>query len=104
MSTIAPIFKEKRHASSHEKRGRSNTTRDTDTFDVASFARDSGFRDDVIVYFYNHHKAHSLPTLFYTDWDDALMITADGGGDNINHSRRRLLMVKSRKYMAAMNG
>ena len=43
----------------------------------------------MVVYFYNHHKAHALPTLFYTDWDDALMVTADGGGDNINHSRRR---------------
>jgi carbamoyltransferase len=70
---------------------RANTMRDTDFFDANSFARDSGFRDDVVVYFYNHHKAHSLPTLFYTDWDDALMITADGGGDNINHSRRRFI-------------
>ena len=68
---------------------RANTTRDTDFFDAAAFARDSGFRDDVVFYFYNHHKAHALPTLFYTDWDDALMVTADGGGDNINHSRRR---------------
>jgi len=70
---------------------RANTMRDTDFFDANSFARDSGFRDDVVVYFYNHHKAHSLPTLFYTDWDDALMVTADGGGDNINHSRRRFI-------------
>jgi carbamoyltransferase len=68
---------------------RAKTTHDTDIFDAASFARDSGFRDDVVVYFYNHHKAHALPTLFYSDWEDALMVTADGGGDNINHSRRR---------------
>jgi carbamoyltransferase len=68
---------------------RAKTTRDTDIFDAASFARDSGFRDDVVIYFYNHHKAHALPTLFYSDWEDALMVTADGGGDNINHSRRR---------------
>jgi carbamoyltransferase len=68
---------------------RAKTTRDTEIFDAASFARDSGFRDDVVVYFYNHHKAHALPTLFYSDWEDALMVTADGGGDNINHSRRR---------------
>ena len=33
--------------------------------------------------------AHALPTLFYTEWDDALMVTADGGGDNVNHSHRR---------------
>ena len=70
---------------------RANTMRDTDFFDAASFARDSGFRDDVVVYFYNHHRAHAIPTLFYSDWDDALLITADGGGDNINHSRRRFI-------------
>src|SRR5215468_5787791 len=68
---------------------RANTTRETDFFDVASFRRDSGFRDDTVVYFYNHHMAHALPTLFYTEWDDALMVTSDGGGDNVNHSHRR---------------
>ena len=67
---------------------RANTTRDTDFFDAASFRRDSGFRDDTAVYFYNHHLAHALPTLFYTEWDDALMVTSDGGGDNVNHSHR----------------
>ena len=68
---------------------RANTARDSDFFDAVSFARDSGFRDDTVVYFYNHHKAHALPTLFYTEWDDALMVTSDGGGDNVNHSHRR---------------
>jgi carbamoyltransferase len=68
---------------------RANTTREMDFFDAASFRRDSGFRDDTVVYFYNHHMAHALPTLFYTEWDDALMVTSDGGGDNVNHSHRR---------------
>jgi carbamoyltransferase len=67
---------------------RANTSCDTEYFDSASFRRDTGFRDDTIVYFYNHHMAHALPTLFYTDWDDALMVTSDGGGDNVNHSHR----------------
>jgi carbamoyltransferase len=67
---------------------RANTVRDTEFFDAASFRRDSGFRDDTVVYFYNHHMAHALPTLFYTEWDDALMVTSDGGGDNVNHSQR----------------
>jgi carbamoyltransferase len=67
---------------------RTNTSRDTEYFDAASFRRDSGFRDDTVVYFYNHHMAHALPTLFYTEWDDALMVTSDGGGDNVNHSHR----------------
>ncbi len=67
---------------------RAKTVRDSEIFDIASFRSDSGFRDDATVFFYNHHKAHALPTLFYTDWDDALMVTSDGGGDNVSHSHR----------------
>jgi carbamoyltransferase len=47
-------------------------------FDVGSFQRDSGFRTDVITSFYNHHEAHALPTLFYSPWTNALILTADG--------------------------
>jgi carbamoyltransferase len=50
--------------------------------------RDCGLRDDVVVRFYNHHLAHALPALFYTEWDDALLVTSDGGGDTVNHSHR----------------
>ncbi len=57
-------------------------------FDVASMRRDCGLRDDAVVHFYNHHLAHALPTLFYTEWDDALLVTSDGGGDTVNHSHR----------------
>jgi carbamoyltransferase len=57
-------------------------------FDVASFRRDLGLRDDAVVHFYNHHQAHALPALFYTEWDDALLVTSDGGGDTVNHSHR----------------
>ena len=38
--------------------------------------------------FFNHHLAHALPTLFHTDWDDALLYTADGGGDHVQYSMR----------------
>jgi carbamoyltransferase len=48
----------------------------------------AGLRSDASVHFYNHHEAHALPALFYTDWDDALLVTADGGGDNVNYSYR----------------
>ena len=34
----------------------------------------------------NHHYAHALSALFHTDWDDALVYTADGGGDRIYYS------------------
>ena len=40
------------------------------------------------VRFFNHHYAHALPTLFHTDWDEALLYTADGGGDNVQYSHR----------------
>jgi len=40
------------------------------------------------VFFANHHAAHALPSLFFTDWDDALLYTADGAGDNVNYSHR----------------
>jgi carbamoyltransferase len=57
-------------------------------FDVEAFQRDSGFRSDATVYFYNHHEAHALPALFYSPWDDALLVTADGGGDTVHYSQR----------------
>ena len=40
------------------------------------------------IHFYDHHEAHALPALFYTDWDDALLVTADGAGDNVSYSHR----------------
>ena len=53
------------------------------------FQRDSGFRSDASPFFYNHHEAHALPALFYSpNWDDALIVTADGGGDNVHYSHR----------------
>jgi carbamoyltransferase len=67
---------------------RANNPRVEDFFDVASMRRDCGLRDDAAVHFYNHHFAHALPTLFYTEWDDALLVTSDGGGDTVNHSHR----------------
>jgi carbamoyltransferase len=67
---------------------RANTPRVEDFFDVKAFARDCGLREDAKVFFHNHHLAHALPALFYTDWDDALLVTADGGGDTVNYSHR----------------
>lgn len=67
---------------------RTNNPRVESFFDVAALRRDLGLRDDAKVYFHNHHLAHALPCLFYTDWDDALLVTADGGGDTVNYSHR----------------
>ena len=38
----------------------------------------------------NHHEAHALAALFYTDFDDALIYTSDGIGDNVSYSMRAL--------------
>jgi len=59
-----------------------------DIFNVPKFRSASGFRDDARIFFYNHHESHALAPLFYTDWDDALLVTADGGGDTVNYSHR----------------
>src|SRR5271156_1673263 len=67
---------------------RYHTAKIDDIFDVAKFRRASGFRDDADMFFYNHHESHALAPLFYTDWDDALLVTADGGGDTVNYSHR----------------
>lgn len=68
---------------------RHRSTRVEDFFDVAAYRRDGGFRDTAAVHFYDHHAAHILPALFYSpQWDDALLISADGGGDTVHYSHR----------------
>jgi len=57
-------------------------------FNVEKFRRASGFRDNAKVFFFNHHEAHALAPLFYTEWNDALLVTADAGGDTVNYSHR----------------
>ena len=59
-----------------------------DLFDLAAFRRDGGFRPSTVLHFSNHHEAHAVPTLFYSPWDEALLVTADGGGDTVNYSHR----------------
>jgi len=54
------------------------------------FLREYGFRPGTKVAYSNHHLAHALSALFYTDWDDALLYTADGCGDNVHYSHRIL--------------
>lgn len=50
--------------------------------------QDKDFSSDTEIYFANHHFAHALSAFFYTDWGDALLYTADGGGDNVHYSVR----------------
>ncbi len=59
-------------------------------FNSQAFLTDYGFRGDTQVVFSNHHEGHALSALFYTDWDSALLYTADGCGDNTHYSHRIL--------------
>ncbi len=67
---------------------RHQTMRAEDVLDIARWRSDSGFRENADVHFYNHHAAHVLPALFFSPWDDALLVTADGGGDTVHYSHR----------------
>jgi carbamoyltransferase len=42
------------------------------------------------VFLSNHHFSHALPALFFTDWDKALLYTADGVGDQVAYSHNLL--------------
>jgi carbamoyltransferase len=57
-----------------------------DVFDRKALLRDLGLRPDVRLAFTNHHFCHALPSLFFTDWDEALLYTADGIGDHVYYS------------------
>jgi carbamoyltransferase len=71
----------------------SQRRRTTDTlaiFRQHAFLAEQGFRPNAEFFFANHHQAHALASLFYTDWHDALIYTADGVGDNVSYSIRSL--------------
>jgi carbamoyltransferase len=67
---------------------RSGARCEEEIFDVASFLRDNEFPPKTRMHFFNHHEAHAIPALFYSDWDDALLVTADASGDGANYSHR----------------
>lgn len=55
---------------------------EAEVFDTELLKTDLGLPENCQVSFVNHHDAHALPALFYQpDWDNALIYTADGGGD-----------------------
>ncbi len=54
------------------------------------FLAQNSFRSDARLHFVNHHEAHGLAALFFTDWDNALIYTADGIGDNVSYGIRSL--------------
>jgi carbamoyltransferase len=69
---------------------RFGTTDSLSVFRADRFLKESSFRADTVVEFVNHHEAHALAALFFTDWDEALVYTSDGIGDNVSYSMRGL--------------
>jgi len=65
-----------------EKLGRSAY----EVFDAGAFLADLGLRADARLFFSNHHFSHALPSLFFTDWEEGLLYTADGSGDQVYYS------------------
>lgn len=53
------------------------------------FLRQEKFPLNTPIYFANHHHAHALSAFFYNPkWENALLYTADGGGDGVFYSAR----------------
>ena len=60
--------------------------RAADVFNSSALLADLRLRRDARVFFSNHHFSHALPSLFFTDWEEALLYTADGNGDQVYYS------------------
>jgi len=68
---------------------RASTTDAITLFNSERFLSDNGFSAKTQVAFYDHHYAHVLPCLFHNpEWKDALLYSADGGGDTGFYSFR----------------
>ncbi|MGB8275279.1 MAG: carbamoyltransferase C-terminal domain-containing protein, partial [Alphaproteobacteria bacterium] len=87
-SKVRRLIGKEKHKSMERECVRYHRTDSLNMFDGPSFVHDLGLRPDAQLSFFNHHLAHALPTLFHTDWPDALLYTADGGGDNVQYSIR----------------
>ena len=85
---IRRTFGKEKHKSMERELVRAGRTDSEAIFRADEFLRDGAFRPETTVRFYNHHLAHALPSLFHTDWADALLYTSDGGGDNVQYSHR----------------
>jgi len=58
-----------------------------DVFRADAFLARAGFAK-ARLHFYNHHLAHGLAACFYSEFDAALIHTADGTGDGVAYSAR----------------
>lgn len=63
------------------------TTKISDVLDTRDILDRHGFTNASINFSF-HHLAHAIPAYFFSEFDDALIYTADGLGDNISYSAR----------------
>ena len=85
---IRQAFGKEKHKSMERELLRAGHADSEALFDANKFLAAQGLNADTELKFFNHHLAHALPTLFHTDWQDALLYTSDGGGDNVQYSQR----------------
>lgn len=64
------------------------TLRAHKVFKKRLFLKKNGLPETANIFFSNHHFSHALSALFYTDWNNILLYTADAGGDNVQYSMR----------------
>ena len=69
---------------------RLGTSDSSSIFRRERFLEENSFRADTALHFVNHHEGHALAALFFTDWNEALVYTSDGFGDNVSYSMRAL--------------
>ncbi|MCW5699622.1 MAG: hypothetical protein KIT00_07260 [Rhodospirillales bacterium] len=83
---VRQILGKEKHKDLFLELRRAGKTDAAEIVNARHFLSDHGFRPDARLHFANHHFAHALPALFFTDWDEALVYTADGGGDHLHYS------------------
>jgi len=79
------LCREKKLAMLFDMGRRQRTTDSLSLLNQASLRARYGFTKAAF-YVYNHHAAHGVPAYFYSEFDDALVYTADGIGDNVSYS------------------
>ena len=85
---VRQLLGREKHKSMERELCRYRLTDAASIFRADLFLEEMGFRAETRVSFFNHHLAHALPCLFHTDWEDGLLYTSDGGGDNVQYSHR----------------
>ena len=81
-SLRASFGKQKKHWLAH-RMAKSKTLNMEKVLRREVFMHDQGLPPTLPLRDINHHQAHALSALFHTNWENVLVYTADGGGDNI---------------------